>query len=151
VPLFRSLDEINSVLPVQKDQFGTRNSRAVKGRYRGVDLRAYPERRSAGRRGCPVSALRLSVVGDSFSAPFSVSWEVFGGGFLLQRLVQVSRWRGRLALACPRRLIGSLTTVPTSTSMVAISPGAKGPGGTSSPPPKPTSSAGVNKHRSVSQ
>src|SRR5262249_1149346 len=40
VPLRRSLNQINSVLPMQKDQIGIWNSRAVKGRYRGVDLRA---------------------------------------------------------------------------------------------------------------
>src|SRR5262245_41495500 len=38
--LHRSLNQINSVLPMQKDQIGNRNSRAVKGRYRGIDLRA---------------------------------------------------------------------------------------------------------------
>src|SRR5262249_25922914 len=40
VPLLRSLNQINSVLPMQKDQIGIRNSRAVKCRYRGINLRA---------------------------------------------------------------------------------------------------------------
>src|SRR5262245_66589243 len=40
VHLRRSLNQINSVLPMQKDQIGIRNSRAVNGRDRGVDLRA---------------------------------------------------------------------------------------------------------------
>src|SRR5262249_53490678 len=40
--------------------------------------------------------------------------------------VQVSRWRGSLALAGPLPLIGSLTNVPTSTSIVPISPRSQG-------------------------
>src|SRR5262249_46380415 len=44
------------------------------------------------------------------------------------RAVQVSRWRGSLVLACPLPLIGPLTNVPNSTSIVPIPAGAKGPG-----------------------
>ena len=41
-------------------------------------------------------------------------------------MVQVSRWRRSLPLACPLPLIGSLTNVPISTSIAPITPVGQG-------------------------
>jgi hypothetical protein len=108
----------------------------------------------------PLQELRASV--RRHRSSFGHTGETAFCRSFLEIGVQVSRWRGSSAPACPLPLcrgelscwptsvVGSLTDLRTSTSIVPVSPGAKWPGDTSSHPPKPAPPTGVKRHRSVS-